>query len=53
MKVEGALGHVSNLLICLIREIYGFFVISKTVPRIFDNHQVILKDYLGSLFIRI
>ena len=43
----------SNLLICLIREIYGIFVINKTVPRAFDNHQVILKDYLGSLFIRI
>ena len=43
----------SNLLIRLIREIYGIFVISETEPRVFDNHHVILKDYLGSLFIRI
>ena len=43
----------SNLLIRIIREMYGIFVISKTVPRVFDNHQVILKYYLGSLFIRI
>ena len=27
----------SNQLFCLIREIYGIFVISKTVPRVFDN----------------
>ena len=32
----------------------GCFVISKgQVPRVFDNHQGICKDYLGTLFIRI
>ena len=52
--LRGCWDMFSNLLIRLIREMYGIFVISKTVvPRVFDNHQVILKYYLGSLFIRI
>ena len=36
----------SNLLIRLIREIYGRY---KTIPRVFDNHQVFLKRLSGFL----